>query len=810
MNTTDEQVPSPEEIQRKLPQYHNITLLSPGGMSLVYRAQESGLDNRDVALKVLTPELANDEEFRERFVREVSNTASLQHPNIIPIYAGPKSEDGTLHYIAMPLIDGVDLGTMLRDRGLLDLSEAVRIVRQVAAALDHTHNRNRVHRDVKPGNILLDRRTGHVYLCDFGIAKRLTPEPPLTQTGKFIGTPGYVSPEGIDGLPVDRRADVYALGAVLYQCLAGRQPYDQPGNLAKLEAQQDPGQNPPPLTALRADLPDGLDAVVATAMARRPQDRYPSCQRFVEELIRVGNPAPAQRDEVQTPPVIAGPDGPAGRPSRRPVLFAGLAVLAVLAVIGGILVAGSVAGDDDQTDVADELLARVPEPLRAGCQHADTGPDGAAVRLRCQDGADADRRDVRFDLFDGQSAMDAAYGKAIQGSGVSRASGDCAVAGGAEHRYPGVGTPVGRVLCYSRDGTTSLVWTDDEARTVARVQAREAEDIDLERSWSQWVGQPTFPAERERALLDLVELDQNDCRRAPASTLDQIGAVEAGVECEFDDTDSGARTISYFQFTNEQALERSYASDVSRVDAPSNAYCANTDKPLPGFLGSDRYDLRSVELGGLLCHPAEHGGFVIEWTLEPLLLMGRATGGDAEDLADWWDGHEIPPTSTVVRTLNEQAEPAFPTRAEDALLGRIPVESRTNCIRPPKEQIELNVGEQAVSSVTAAVVCGPTPGASIVFYYKFADRAGLDESVRQYGSGNGQDCRDAPPPPDFFGYAPYSRNGQTAGLLLCGTNDRKYPFLSWTHNELRIQVFAFQTEDVDTLLDWWNTTAGPL
>lgn len=798
-------------------------------MSLVYRANEKDLADRAVALKVLTPELANDPEFRERFVREVAHAASLRHPNVIPIYAGPRSPDGTLLYVAMPLIHGTDLGAVLAERGRLELPEAVRIVRQVADALEHAHEHDLVHRDVKPGNILIERANGHVYLCDFGIAKRLSAEP-LTQTGRFIGTPGYVAPEGINCLPVDRRADVYALGAVFYQCVSGRQPYDQSAQLAKLQAQLE--QDPPPLTAYRPDLPAGLDQVVAKALSRRPQDRYPACASFVDDVVRVlrgaapvagsagsagseqsgadtdvGSPIPAAgqgRDApARTPefapdaaPPFASPTNGSGRTFRVPILVAA-ALAMVAAVVGVIALTGDRDGAQSATDPSAAQLARIPEPLRSKCRVDDTDT------LLCTDQG----RTVRFDLFDDRTTMDSAYNKAIRRSDVDRASGDCTIATGAEHRYPGVGQQVGRVLCYSRGGTTALVWTDDTASTVATVEARESDDIELERSWWEWMRLPAFPAPEEQRLLDLVERGSADCRRPPASTLDEFRDVVAGIECEAEDHENGARQISYFSFSSRSGLLRSYDTDVTRARAPNDVYCANADQPAPGFLGNHRYDLRSVELGGLLCHPTANDEYVVEWSVEPLNVLGRAVGANAVELADWWDSYYGPPTDRIVRALNEQSDPAFPNDEESELIGHIPVDSRTNCIRPPKEQIELNVED--ARPVTAAVVCGPTPGASIVFYYRFESQDALDASAARYGEDNGEGCRDAPPPPDFYGYSRYSR-GSTTGVLMCGTNDGKYPFLSWTDDTYDVQAFAFQTEDVDTLLAWWRTSAGPL
>ena len=196
-------------------------VVARGGMGVVYRAHQLRL-GRPVALKVLAPELANNEGFRERFEHESRLAAAIDHPNIIPLYEAGES-DGVL-YLSMRFVDGIDLKRLLALEGSLEPPRALAIVSQVAGALDAAHERGLVHRDVKPGNVLLASGTGteasdHCYLVDFGLTKDTSAAVELTATGTFVGTIDYVAPEQIDGSPPDGRSDEYSLAAVLFECL---------------------------------------------------------------------------------------------------------------------------------------------------------------------------------------------------------------------------------------------------------------------------------------------------------------------------------------------------------------------------------------------------------------------------------------------------------------------------------------------------------------------------------------------------------------------------------------------------------------
>jgi pSer/pThr/pTyr-binding forkhead associated (FHA) protein len=245
-------------------------VISHGDMGVVYRAEELALQ-RPVALKLILPEYSQDPRFRERFRRESMVAAAIDHPNVIPIFdAG--DEDGVL-YISMRLVVGTDLRALIAAEGRIEPLRAARIVRQVGAALDAAHARGMLHRDVKPPNVLLGRED-HVYLSDFGLAKRVDAVGGLSRQGSIVARAEYVAPEQILNERVDARADIYALGCLLFEALTGQAPFAEweqgPAALAHLDAPR------PSPVALCPDLPRAFDDVVRRAMAIDPNERYPS------------------------------------------------------------------------------------------------------------------------------------------------------------------------------------------------------------------------------------------------------------------------------------------------------------------------------------------------------------------------------------------------------------------------------------------------------------------------------------------------------------------------------------------------------
>ena len=240
-----------------------------GAAADVYRAREEE-SGRLVALKLLGVS-ANDERFRQRFLRESELAASLEHPNVVRTLASGEA-DGRL-YLAMEYIDGSDLRRLLREEGRFDPERAVGIVDQVAGALDAAHAAGLIHRDVKPGNVLVrtDADGDRAYICDFGLARHVSSASSLTGDRGFVGTIDYVPPEQIEGGTIDGRADVYSLGCVLYECLTGARPFERDSELSTVFAHLN--EPPPKATDVRPELPAAFDDVFATALAKSPDDR---------------------------------------------------------------------------------------------------------------------------------------------------------------------------------------------------------------------------------------------------------------------------------------------------------------------------------------------------------------------------------------------------------------------------------------------------------------------------------------------------------------------------------------------------------
>jgi len=342
--------------------------IGQGGMAVVFRARDERLE-RQVALKVLSPALAADESFRRRFIRESRSAAAVDHPHIIPVFDAGEA-DGVL-FLAMRYVPGGDAGSLVRRGGLLPPARAAAIIAAVASALDAAHAAGLVHRDVKPGNMLIDARPGqadHVYLSDFGLTKGVLSSA-LTGTGQFMGTLDYCAPEQIQGGTVDGRTDEYALACAAFELLSGQPPFPREEGMAVLYAQL--WAAPPSLVSRRPGLPPGVDEVLRRAMAKVPEDRYPSCGQFaaalgtalgyrppgfgdhlspalnhpVTEVARIGtedlrDSRPTQ-DATPQPAVPAAPTGPRSSGTaglRRGILaVASIAVLAAGGAFGAVV-----------------------------------------------------------------------------------------------------------------------------------------------------------------------------------------------------------------------------------------------------------------------------------------------------------------------------------------------------------------------------------------------------------------------------------------------------------------------------------------
>ncbi len=381
-----------------------------GGMGVVYRATHMALDHV-VALKVISPALAQDERFRRRFGEESRIAVSIRHPNVVQIHHAGE-EDGLL-FVTMDLIEGTDLRGLLREQARLDPAHAASIVAEVASALDAAHARGLVHRDIKPGNVLIEGEGAdeRVYLTDFGLARQVEATTGLTATGAFVGTLDYVAPEQIRGERVDARADVYALGCVLFELLTGIPPFaSREDKVAKMYAHLQ--EEPTSVRVLRPELPGEVELVIERTLAKDPAERYPSAgdlarsvgaalegqpTKVTERSVGIGaaapgppeatttaeaerrgepslEPAPPAEDPTGSGPTVAQP--PPRRPPRRGLLIGlGVAGAAAVAIVAIVLVSGgdgeSGAGDDGEfgdATVAQKLVpvGRLPINLTHG------------------------------------------------------------------------------------------------------------------------------------------------------------------------------------------------------------------------------------------------------------------------------------------------------------------------------------------------------------------------------------------------------------------------------------------------------------
>jgi hypothetical protein len=418
--------------------------LGRGGMGILYLAIEPGLE-RQVALKLIAPEAAADDVFAKRFVEESRIAASIEHPNVVPIYAAGE-QDG-VPFIAMRYVSGSDLSRRIAREGRLQPARAAALIAQVGNGLDAIHAAGLVHRDVKPANVLLSGGEGeeHAYITDFGVARNVATESGLTQTGRFVGTLDYVAPEQISGGAVDARADVYALGCLLFKLLTGEVPFPRDGEAARLYAHLN---DPPPAPSLYApEVSMALDDVVIRAMSKQPDDRYPSAGDLgraaaaavtgtnvavPERTVATGaaatrepqtvtspqpaTPAPTPDPTVATRPLEAerGPGAerpPAGGGRRRPLLLAG-ALAAVALVTAAIAIASSGGDGDDATATtaaqqkeapAKQEKKPEPEPLTRS----------ELIRRADEVCAASQRRYLEIRDLESEHAADVPYAKAL-------------------------------------------------------------------------------------------------------------------------------------------------------------------------------------------------------------------------------------------------------------------------------------------------------------------------------------------------------------------------------------------------------------
>jgi hypothetical protein len=410
--------------------------LGRGGMGVLYLAVEPGLERR-VALKLIAPEGASDRVFARRFSEESRIAASIEHPNVVPIYAAGE-EDG-VPFIAMRYVSGSDLGRRLSREGRLDPAAAAGLIAQVGNGLDAIHAAGLVHRDVKPANVLLGDTGGgdHAYITDFGVARNVATESGLTQTGRFVGTLDYVAPEQISGGAVDARTDVYALGCLLFKLLTGEVPYPRDGEAARLYAHLN---DPPPAPSLQATaVPMALDDVVIRAMSKEPGDRYPSAGDLGRAAVaaltgsspelpertvatggaatRTAETAAAQAEDPRKPTTATrrldpGDTGKQGGARRGAIIG-----VASLAAVVGVLVAAIALGRDGGN--GGTVSSTAAKGVGAGSRpvKADTGPEPLAEsQLIAKADAickDSQRRYLEIRDLESEHTTDVPYAEAL-------------------------------------------------------------------------------------------------------------------------------------------------------------------------------------------------------------------------------------------------------------------------------------------------------------------------------------------------------------------------------------------------------------
>jgi ABC-type transport system substrate-binding protein/streptogramin lyase len=357
-------------------------LIGRGGMGAVYLARHLRL-GRMVALKLLAPELAGNQKFRDRFLRESKVAASIDHPNIVPIYDADEA-DGVL-FLAMRYVDGTDLRGLIVSEGRIDPARTAAIAQQLGDALDVAHGHGLVHRDVKPANVLITPRhdpTGrdHAYLSDFGLTKRALSVSGLTQTGQIVGTIDYVAPEQVKGDPVDGRADQYSMGCLLYQCLSGSVPFPRDIEVAVLWAHV---QDPPP-SLVELGLGKQVDAAIGKALAKEPKDRFETCGELASSLSEaVGVTSMPGRVRRVRPKLAPGRQARGPAPVRLMGRHPAMAIVVALALVAAVAVPTTIAlrGGGPGERIAGDAVAMIDLESRELMDYVqlDSRPGAVAV-----------------------------------------------------------------------------------------------------------------------------------------------------------------------------------------------------------------------------------------------------------------------------------------------------------------------------------------------------------------------------------------------------------------------------------------------
>lgn len=830
--------------------YRIDRILGSGSFGHVFLAEELKPQlQRKVALKVLRQELAADDAFRERFYRESLLVGRLDpHPGIVSVYDAGE-EDGVL-WIASRYVEGIDLRTLLEQRGRLEAEHVATITEQVADALDTAHAAGIIHRDVKPGNILLSQDLQRAHLADFGVSKTIGQATEgLTTAGQFVGTVKCASPEQLTGKPLDGRSDQYSLGCVVFECLTGRPPFEGSVESVTYAHVYHPL---PDVTAFCPDLPTSVNAILRSGMGKSANDRYDRCTTFAVELSKplrredqtivgasvVGNIPPPHPNEASPPagdPTPASQPAPPGSP-RHDTIIGGpgappppgppsppsssrpehatsgsssgskgwLWALAILTTVTLIVLGVWLVSQGSSFPTEDEqaLLAAVPSSLRAGCERDEpaTANDGVVAAVTCA--VDDDRADVAtFRSYDSGSGRDDGFDEATDlGPVTLDEDRDCPFSTDALSGWSVDGDPRGQLACYRDDGSANLVWTSAGTSVLATARHDLGDGDELYAWWSDVVGAdpPTqpFPSPPEAALLDLLPASlRSTCERDTAGGVDDDDNLLAALTCE--PNDARVDSVTFLSAGDRGRIDAIFDERVagSPVVASADTNCEFNTAATNDYVTDD------LVAGRVACYRDGGASFLI-WTAEELRLIGTARQDDRFDLDlyDWWAEQFGVPPSDLEQPL--EPEPPPPTDA-DQLIAYVPTTFQATCV-------ELD--EPAYASELASVSCFPADGsaADAVVYALFADvadmQAAYDQELRDedVAVDSGLDSC----PGETFWVGP---DDITNGRVACAPLEDDSIGLLWSDERIAVLTGAFDFSaegDPEPLLGWWRADEG--
>ena len=820
--------------------YRVERLLGRGRAGAVYLATHEGLGRR-VALKLLAADFAADPRVRNRFIAESRLAASLDHPHIVPIYEAGEA-DGQL-FLAMRYVEGGDLRALIERDGPMEPGRAVRLLEGIADALDTAHEHDLVHRDVKPGNILVSRgsRGEHAYLADFGLVKQTGAGAPMTESGQFVGTVGFVAPEQIEGKPIDGRADVYSLACVLYQCLTGAPPFERESDVATLWAHvQAPPQRP---SETRSELA-ALDDVLATGMAKQPEERFQTAGQLINQA------SAALQTGLARGFLFADLRGYTAFVER-----AGNEAAATLLRRYRSLVRDAVSrhqGAEVKTE-GDSFYVVFPSASRA-VQCGRTIVEAAAKAseedperpIRVGIGVHAGETFETAEGYVGSAVNIAARVCSIAEAGevlvtdtvraLARASVPLTYAARGHHRLKGIAEPVEVFRAGSRavpppqprprpTGTTPM-WLQlmpfagmAFAAVVLIVGAVVVRSLLTSPPADQPGPGPTrngsadengddFPGQAEAALLVRLPAEIRDsCGRGSAIDIGRpflSGDNPANLIC-FPPPGSGAVTVRLHEFGDAALAGAAFEAAPQMIDSQVEPCPSEQSTPSRWTMGgvSGSVTCYSVLNPSELATPSAH----IAWVYDDVPLVGVATRNDSRqgDLYAWWQ--EIAPAVSV-----EPAEAAgeFPTEPEEVLIARLPPDLARTCARgaaPPLDRPALE-GENP-----ANLICFVGGQAATVALHEFTREAVLRQAREAIHEGQG--ILPVACPAETAAEVRWSLQG-VSGSVTCGYQERagyaggvlRSAYVTWTYDDLPVLGVANRNDNrAGDLYAWWQEVA---